>query len=131
MQFHNTSPLASDKEPSQVQPLQSILKGTKVHKKHVTFGKSLSKTPQEQTTNDAGTSSQQDIPKTPTDKAQEKLIKVPSPVWSYALRHFSPSHTTRNSPQKRHHKGLTPNVLVACMGSLCGSALGAPKPLTE
>ena len=74
LQFRHTSPPASDEEPTQVQPLQSILKEPK-YTKNITFGKSLSKSPQDQTDENTSTPSQQDLPKTPTDKAQENLLK--------------------------------------------------------
>ena len=70
LQFCNTSPPASDEEPSQVQPLQSILKEPK-YSKSVSFDESPKESTREQTEDDAGTSSQQDILKTPTDKTQE------------------------------------------------------------
>ena len=67
LQFCDTSLLASDEEPSQLQPLQSILKEPK-YTKSITFSESLSKPPKEQTTNYKSTPPQQDIPKTPKDK---------------------------------------------------------------
>ena len=74
LHFCDTSPLASDEEPTQVQPLQSILKEPK-YTKNVTFGESLSESPQDQTDENTSTPSQQDLPKTPPDKAQENLLK--------------------------------------------------------
>ena len=74
VQFRNTPSLASNEEPTQVQPLQSILKEP-MYSKNVTFGESLSKSPQEQTNKNMSTPSQLDLPKTPTDKAQENLPK--------------------------------------------------------
>ena len=78
LQFRDTPPLASKEESTQVLPLQSILKEPK-YSKNVTFSESLSKSlsesPQEQTDENASTSSQTDLPKTRTDKAQENLLK--------------------------------------------------------
>ena len=112
-----------------VQPLQSILKEPK-YTKSITFRRifeQISSGPERPM--NTSTPSQQDLPKIPTGKAQENLLQVPPPVWSYAFQHPSPSRT---------YQGILPQNIITkeypkCPSCLYGKstrhALGAPKPL--
>ena len=74
LQHRDTSPPASDEEQPQVQPLQSILKEPK-YSKSVSFDESPTESTQEQTKDDSSAPNNKDTMKTPTDKAQQNLLK--------------------------------------------------------
>ena len=74
LQYCDTSPLVSDEEQPQVQPLQPILKEPK-YSRSVSFDKSPTESTQEQTEDDSSTPNEKDTTKTPTEKAQPNLLK--------------------------------------------------------